>query len=330
MLAFAACNGGGSGLSPTATAEPAATIEPTALQAAPLAMACAPGRPHAPGDFDGTVSSGGLERTYILHVPASYDGSAPSPLVLNFHAFTSNATQQAAYSTLPAKADEAGFIVVMPQGTGSPTFWSLLRTSEPDDVGFTAGLLDALEAELCIDSARIFSTGLSNGAAFSYLLACELPDRIAAIGPVAAHFFPSGCTGRPVPIRAFHGTEDPIVPFAGGDLAPGLKRSGTVPPVQETVAAWAEHNGCAAAPVESQVTASIRLQQYEGCEAPVELYIVDGGGHTWPDAAEIAALGATTHEINAADLIWEFFTAYPAEPEQLRWDRVDDWTVTRR
>lgn len=259
------------------------------------------------------VSSGGLERTYILHVPASYDGSAPSPLVLNFHGFTSNATQQAAYSTLPAKADEAGFIVVTPQGTGAPAFWSLSRTSEPDDVRFTADLLDALEAELCIDSARIFSTGMSNGAAFSYLLACELPDRIAAIGPVAAHLFPSDCTGRPVPIRAFHGTEDPIVPFAGGELGLGLsERFGTVPSVQETVASWAGRYGCAAEPVASQVTANVRLQQYESCEAPVELYIVDGGGHTWPDAADVAILGETTHEINAADLIWEFFTAHPA------------------
>lgn len=161
----------------TATAGPAAS--PTGD-----ASACAPGRPHKAGSFDDTLTSGGVAREYILHVPPSYTGSDAVPLVVNLHGFASSAQAQARNSALPAKADEEGFIVVTPQAMGDPAGWDIVADSS--DVSFIEDLLDALTAELCVDETRVYVAGFSSGAAMAVTLACGLSERIAAIAPVAA------------------------------------------------------------------------------------------------------------------------------------------------
>ena len=193
---------------------------------------CDPARPHAAGDFLQTIDSGGLTRRSILHIPPSYSdtgGADATPLVLLFHGSDGNAIGIARYTGLPAKADRAGFIAVMPQTPEhlwNFTTLGLLGPDDPDDVAFIDDLLDALESQLCIDSARVFSTGFSAGASLSVRLACDLSDRIAAIAPVAGVYFPPfspdipepGCLStQPVPVIAFHGTTDKGVPFEGRD-----------------------------------------------------------------------------------------------------------------
>ena len=180
----------------------------------------------------------------------------------------------------------------------------------------------ALEAELCIDSARVFSTGISNGGQLSVRLACDLSDRIAAIAPVAGLYFPPfasdipepGCLStRPVPVIAFHGTADMIVLFEGGDDFLGHRQRSIE---DEIMPDWAAHNGCASVPMEEQVTQNVRLVRYEECDegATVELYAIDGGGHQWSDATfdrTLPRTGSTTHEISANDLMWDFFQVHP-------------------
>ena len=292
---------------------------------------CAPARAHQAGSSDETIESGGETRDYILHIPPSYSGSDATPLVLNFHGLGSNSQDQADYSGLPDTSDEEGFIVVMPQGLVTdiipiPHWNNTLLEPRPDDVAFVRDLIDQLEAELCIDPARVFSTGMSMGAMISTRLACDLSDRIAAIAPVAGFYFPPladelpespECNStRPVPIIAFHGTEDPIVPFNGG-----------LPPDEDfdfrlhfhdidgvVINTWAAHNGCDAEPSREPGTAGVYLLRYTGCQenADVELYVIDGGGHTWPDAtSDEEQLGFTTHEISANDLLWDFFEQHP-------------------
>ncbi len=299
---------------PTPTATP--TPEPT-----PAALTgCEPARPHDAGDFDETITtSDGQEREYILHIPPSYSdtgGADATPLVLLFHGWGGNAKEIARYTGLPAKADRAGFIAVMPQGLATRnipephwyTPWLGLEPGDPDHVAFIDDLLDALEAELCIDSARVFSTGFSNGGELSVRLACDLSDRIAAIAPVAGVYFPPffpdlpepGCSTQPVPVIAFNGTADKT-PFDIED---------------EKMPEWAAHNGCASVPMEEQVTQNVRLVRYQDCDegATVELYVIDGGGHQWPDARfefQPQNFGTATHEISANDLIWDFFVAHP-------------------
>ncbi len=302
---------------PTTTAPP--TAIPTPRPAAPTS--CDPARPQAAGDFGQMIDSGGLTRRYILHIPPSYSdtgGADATPLVLLFHGWGGNAKEIARYTGLPAKADRAGFIAVMPQGMATRNIpephwispWlGPLGPGDPDNVAFIDDLLDALEAELCIDSARVFSTGFSNGGELSSRLACDLSDRIAAIAPVAGVYFPPfspdlpepGClTTRPVPVIAFHGTADKK-PFDIED---------------EKMPEWAAHNGCASVAMEEQVTQNVRLVRYQDCDegATVELYAIDGGGHQWPDARfefQPQNFGTATHEISANDLIWDFFVAHP-------------------
>ena len=291
---------------------------------------CDSPRAHESGDFPQTIESGGETREYILHIPPSYSGSDATPLVLNFHGLGSNSQDQADYTGLPAKSDEEGFVLVMPQGLVTdiipvPHWNNTLLEPSPDDVAFVRDLIDKLEADLCIDPARVFSTGMSMGGMISTRLACNLSDRIAAIAPVAGLYFPPladelpeapECNStRPVPIIAFHGTDDPIVPFDGGlptdpdfDFRLHFRDiDGAVLPE------WAAHHGCETTPSDERVAEHIRLIRYDDCDqgATVQLYVVEGGGHTWPDAtSDQESLGFTTHEISANDLLWEFFQAH--------------------
>jgi polyhydroxybutyrate depolymerase len=263
------------------------------------------------GDHHETIRSGDLDRTYILHLPPQYDVLRRLPLVLNLHGYGSNARNQAAYSRLPQKADEAGFIVVSPDGAGTPQQWNNLQL---DYVAFISELLDHLEATLCIDPARIYAVGISNGAAFAQRLACLLPDRIAGVAAIAAFVYPAPVCGSkpPVPIIAFHGTADPCVPYEGGVTACG-RGNLPVPPVETSAENWARHDGCSLEPARSQVTEHVQAIAYSECndDAAVVLYAVEGGGHTWPGSIDVPRLGAVTAEIDATDLLWEFFEAHP-------------------
>ena len=296
-----------------------------------VAVACDPGRPHDAGTFDLSIESGGVSRDYLLHVPASYTGDETVPLVLNFHGLGPNATDQANLSNLPAKADVEGFIVVGSQGLGStliPTaHWNVVLAptsiGEADDLGFVIDLLDALEAELCIDPEHVFVAGMSNGAEMASRLACSLSHRIAAVAPVAGVYFPPlsaeipeapGCpdTAGPVSIIAFHGDADTIVPFNGGmgDLE-GIQL--TFRDIDDVIMPeWAANNGCRTTPEEQQVTEHVRLLRYPGCDqgAGLELYVVAGGRHQWPGAEDFPQPDAAD-EISATDLMWDFFQAHP-------------------
>lgn len=135
--------------------------------------------------FD-TLTFDGLERSFLVFVPAGYDGLEPIPLVLNLHGAGSTAAEQVIYSQLNLVSDTAGFLVVIPDAIDN--FWnsgfSFIPPGSPDDVSFLLGLLDSMSTRYNIDPNRIYSTGMSNGGFMSYRLACEASDRIAAIASV--------------------------------------------------------------------------------------------------------------------------------------------------
>ena len=306
-LALFSCRGKG--------VAPASPTPVTSVAASLPVGASGCGQPYASGLTLESLTSGGVERTYRLYVPKSYDAAKPTPLVLNFHGFASNAREQEAYSRMPAAADANGFITVAADGTGDPQRWYIYGLFEPgyvDDFAFVRDLLDHLEATLCVDPGRVYATGISNGGGMSSLLACELNDRFAAVAPVAGSPFPeSRCQGKkPVSIIAFHGTADQAVPFeggAGGRL--GLALRG----VRQNMQDWAGHDGCTSGPSSERVAPDVLRESYSGCQvgADVVLYVVEGGGHTWPGAIDVPTLGRTTHSIDATSLIWEFFAAHP-------------------
>jgi len=258
-----------------------------------------------------TLSWDGAARTANVHVPESYDPTRPTPVVLNFHGYTSDATQEALLSDMNAKADQEGFVVVYPQGLNDS--WNagaccgVSAMTGVDDVGFVGDLLDELEARLCVDQHRIFATGMSNGGFLSHRLGCELSTRIAAIAPVAGVLgIPTCAPPRPVPVMHFHGTADPLVPY-GGDPALGF------PSVQDTFTGWASRNSCPGAPVTTYSKGDTSCSSYDGCAGGVSVTLctVQGSGHTWPGGLPVPSLGYTTTNISATDAMWAFFTQNP-------------------
>jgi polyhydroxybutyrate depolymerase len=153
---------------------------------------------------------------------------------------------------------------------------------------------------------------MSNGGAMSSLLGCALPDRIAAIAPVAVIISGDLCLDkRPMPIVAFMGTDDQVVPFHGGKVQ--CCGGATLRAAPDAMAGWAERNGCDELPDEERVGTEVRTHTWPGCDVGAEtvFYIVDGGGHTWPGAIAVSRLGMTTTQIDASETIWEFFKAHP-------------------
>ena len=266
------------------------------------------------------VTSAGQTREYILHVPAGYDRTKPTPLVISMHGAENWPSFQMNLTQWNKAADEHGFIVVYPAGEGGgPKIWQMRGYRTPSrmpDVMFISELIDTLEATYNIDPAMIFANGLSNGGGMTYLLSCTLSNRIAAFGPVApALTLPADFTcpdSRPAPMIAFHGTADRITPYEGAKvwIAPM-----PFPNIPEWTAGWARRNHCAATPVESPAAADVTRIEYTGCanDASVLLYRIGGGGHTWPGGTPMPEwlVGPTTHSIDATRMMWDFFRAHP-------------------
>lgn len=314
---------------------------PESTAAASGSKGCVPGtQALAPGRSEHKMSTGGFERDYVVYVGTGYSQSKPAPLVFNFHGLTSPIAGQELISDFHAKADQVGAVEVLPLGRGAGTVpaWNVTKYPDwPDDKAFVADLLDSMEKEACVDTNRVFAIGLSNGAQMTSFVACNLADRFAAFATVAGLYNPGLGTpdcapARPVPIIAFHGTADPFLPFNGGSgtkvatlpldnatlagiggLAAHLK------PIPDVAAAWAKFDGCSAQPNTTPVPNAphVKLETWTGCKAGsvVDLYVIDGAGHTWPGSkgseAVASVTGPTNMEINANDLIWTFFTEHP-------------------
>jgi len=266
---------------------------------------CGRPAPIAPGQSDvQEVTSGGLRRTYLLHLPNDYQPARPTPLVLSFHGHRRTSEYQQELSGF--SATEA--IAVYPQGlvgTDGLTAWTgAPYSSSADDVLFTADLLDQLEARLCVDRARIYAAGKSNGGGFVGLLACRMADRFAAFAPVSGAFYaeagPCNPT-RPVPIIDFHGGADTTIPYSG-DPAKGL------PGIPDWLAGWAGRDGCGAPAVRDEFGGQVQVSHWQPCRDDAEIvhYKIDGLGHDWP-STQPNLDSATPTVLDATPLIMAFF-----------------------
>jgi polyhydroxybutyrate depolymerase len=270
----------------------------------------------------------GRTRSYIIHVPPKLDPKQPTPVVLAFHGAATNASIMAVSTGLSNKADEAGFIVVYPNGIGKGDVllvwnaggWHGLKAeNEIDDVKFVRELLDDLSKVVNVDPKRIYATGMSNGGMMCYRLAAEMSNRIAAIAPVSGTLAVEKCSpARPVPVIHFHGTEDKLVPFSGPSQR--TAKVLTFKSVEETIRTWVKLDGCPTTPTTTKLPhkeddgTTVERRSYapgrDGAE--VILYVINGGGHTWPGRKwPVPWLGKTTHDISANDLMWEFFKRHP-------------------
>lgn len=265
---------------------------------------------------NGTFVSSGEKREYLLYVPRTYDKTRPTPLVISMHGAGLWGASQRDISRWNELADARGFIVVYPSGVGGKgvRVWR----AEPSvgltrDVKFISALIDTVGAHYNVDSTRIYANGLSNGGGMSFALSCMLSNRIAAIGVVAGAQTLAWrwCADRrPMPMIAFHGTSDAHVPYNGGTSWLSSRPFPNVPKWTEN---WARRNHCEGRPEDSTIAPDVIRRTYAGCAhgAPVVLYTIRGGGHTWPGGMELPEwfVGRTTRSIDATQLMWEFFTA---------------------
>jgi polyhydroxybutyrate depolymerase len=284
-------------------------------------------RSHQARSVEQELSVDGLTRTFRLHVPADLPAGEAVPLVMVFHGGGGTAWGTERLTGFSGMADRGHFIVVYPEGIerswndGRDTTVSRAHRDNIDDVHFVAVMIDAISKEHRIDPKRIYATGISNGAIFSHYLAANLADRIAAIAPVvggiadpfAARFDPA----QPVSVLMFQGTDDPLVPFDGGDVAWGNR--GKIISTAETVKKWMQRDGCAPIARTGMVPDN---DPADGCRAEwstwsscrdgteVTLYTLHGAGHTWPGGGQYLPrflIGKVCRDIDATEVIWNFF-----------------------
>jgi polyhydroxybutyrate depolymerase len=273
---------------------------------------------------NGVLISSGEEREYLLYVPKSYNAARPTPLVISLHGGGMWPASQREVSQWNRVADEHGFIVVYPAGAGIVRHraWRAFNAARSEkDVRFISDLIDALKATYNIDSARVYANGLSNGGGMSFVLSCTLSDRIAAIGLVASAQGLSWnwCTDRrAVPMIAFHGTADRQAWYNGGTSWVAGRIH--FPGIEGWTEKWARRNQCAPEPMESMVAPDVRRREYTKCadDAPVVLYTIFGGGHTWPGGGPLPEwfVGSTSRSIDASSQMWEFFREHPLRAAQ--------------
>jgi polyhydroxybutyrate depolymerase len=275
---------------------------------------CSPDWPDASARV--VLNVDGVQRSVHIHLPPAFAADSSFPIVMAFHGAGANAEAQRRTSGLSEKADAEGFVIAYPEATGSPAVWPY----EPGDAryqgddAFVEELVDDFIEQRCVDPRRVFATGFSNGGWMAERLACTSAKEIAAVATVSAAAIDHPCEPeRAVPFLAFHGVLDPVLAYGGGPI-PGTTNL-SVLPVETWVARWALHNGCTGGPVERAMIGRVQPLVWTGCAAPVILYRVEDGGHTWPHGPEAPPVfGHTNTDVSATDTMWAFFVENPLSP----------------
>jgi polyhydroxybutyrate depolymerase len=277
-------------------------------------------------DFSGSIESGGIVRSYQVHVPAR-KASQALPLVLVLHGGCGDGAGMRPLTGMDSSADAAGFIAVYPDGVQKN--WSDGRgTTDSEKVGvndvvFLSSLVKQLSSELNADPKRIYATGISNGGFMSARLACDASSVFAAVAVVAATISENVRTNckpsRALPFVLIHGTADSFVLEAGGTMTKG--DGGVIASTTQTVALWRDLNKCSSAATQSEINptndaTSITLERYTGCASGSEVafYKITNGGHTWPGGSQylpVTIVGKTSRDLNASETILAFFKNHP-------------------
>jgi len=244
----------------------------------------------------------GEAREYVVYIPASYTGSTPVPLMLVIHGAHNTPAMAESWSQMNTVADQGGFIIAYPAGLDCWNSGRILGgcMAADDDVGFLKNVVAEVESHACIDTKRVYATGISNGAMMAQHLGCEAADIFAAVGGVAG---PTGsCSpSRPVSVFYVHGTEDSTVGYSSA---------------QPNVTGWADRNGCSSTPTEVYSQGSTTCVGYQGCTAgaEVEFCTVTGMGHCWPEDENCGPGGGPSYgvtDFKASPMMWEFFSRHP-------------------
>jgi polyhydroxybutyrate depolymerase len=286
----------------------------------------------------GTLEHGGAARSFYVHLPKGHDESNPAPLVIALHGGGGRGAKFDA-STLgqtTREADRRGWVVVYPDGLekgwddGRPLDSPRdRRRGNPDDVGFLSALIDRMHSDYGIDRTRVYAMGISNGGFMSFRLGIELSERIAAIAPVTANLslaLEPQKPARAVPVLVMNGTEDPLVPYGGGQVRVLGKSRGEILSTAKTIDWWVANNGCTPPPAKKTLPdtatddgATVEVESYTACRdsSEVVLYRIRGGGHTWPGGMQYlpeSVIGRVCRDIDGTEKIFDFFARHRLRP----------------
>lgn len=265
----------------------------------------------------------GMKRSYFIHLPPEYSPQEKLPLVLVLHGGMGNAKNIARITSFSDYADKENFIVAYPNGSGR--FENKLLTwnagfcchyskeNNIDDIGFISAFLDFLVEKYSIDSKRIYATGISNGGMMSYCIGAQLSHKITAIAPVAASYGANNQTipepSEPVSILIIHGMQDKVIPYSGGKGSNPVYLS--FYSVEDSTLFWIRRNNCIPIAVHEELAdGTVFINRYTGGEneTSVVTCLLKNGAHAWPGGQLGYFAGdKPTNEINATEIIWEFF-----------------------
>jgi polyhydroxybutyrate depolymerase len=249
------------------------------------------------GDGDAAPSSILDERPYAVKVPAKYDPAVPTPLVLSLHGYSGTAKVHEAYFKLGAVADEETFLLAMPDGlkdAQNNQFWAAtdaccnFLNKPTDDVAYLSAVIADMKARYNVDPKRVYVVGHSNGGFMAHRLACDLSGEIAGIVSLAGALWAdaSKCNPtHPVAVLQVHGDADAVVAYEGGLFFPGTP---SYPGAKQTVAAWAQKNGCDATLADTGekldldatvAGAETKVERHACTSGAAELWTIAGGQH---------------------------------------------------
>ena len=278
-----------------------------------------------------TIEWQGLEREYLLYLPPVQFMLESLPVVVNLHG--GGGTAKGAYRLTNGRfndlAKEQGFIVVYPNAIDKS--WNdgreqILKPENKnvDDVGFIAAIIQELKEIYDVDLSRIFATGMSNGGFMTSRLLCDRADlfRGGAVvtASISTDYFPKCKPTASVAVLVMNGTDDPLVPYNGGQIKVFKKTRGEILSTDQYLDFWKNQNNCNQDPIITQLPDSnskdkstVSVVSYT-CDKqnPVVLYKIKGGGHTWPGGRQYLGkrlIGVTNRDINACDVIWKFFSS---------------------
>lgn len=279
-----------------------------------------------PGTYTLSLQHAGQTRSYLVHLPPSYQPGTPTPVVFAFHGGGGHmALQAGAHYGLTEKADQAGFVAVFPNGHsrlpgGKLATWNAgaccgsARDANSDDVGFVRAIMARLPDHVSVDRQRIFATGMSNGGMFSHRLACDMADTFRAIAAVAGTDNTLQChPSQPVSVLHIHARDDTHVLFGGGAGPDAFRDRSQVTDftsVPETVARWVQRNQCSGATQRVLAVPGASCDAYATCagNTQVQLCVTDSGGHSWPGGSKPrTGQTAVSQALHANDVMWGFF-----------------------
>jgi polyhydroxybutyrate depolymerase len=281
-------------------------------------------------DITHTLDWQGYNRTYILHLPPVEKMQDPLPVLFHLHGGggTAKGTPALTFERFNTLTDRDGFIVVYPNAIEKN--WNDGRKSNlvtawqenVDDVGFIVAIIDSLNAMYQIDKSRIFTTGMSNGGFMSTRLLCDRADlfRGGAIltAQISEDYLPGCNPVKPAAVLVMNGTDDPLVPYDGGEIKVFNRSRGTIISTDAYIEFWKQKNGCQTKkptvflPDTQKDGTTVSINEYTDCDerGSLILYRIEGGGHTWPGGKQYLGkrlIGTTSREIVACDVIWKYF-----------------------